>query len=423
MNDRLGFFYGWIIAVSAMLALLISNGMTLGGLTVFDEAILGDYGWSRGALKFRDTVTFVTAGVLGPLAGALADRYGVRPLMALGAVLLGAGFFLYPQVETLTHLYALHLVFGVSLACVGIVVSVLIVSRWFTAKRGTAIGLALVGTSLGNVLFPPANTFLLSNVPSWQTAFRWLAVVPLLLIPIVAFVVREWPKDMGLQPYGEAAQEGDARDQEDGSELGMAYGEALRTRNFWALALTATATFYSILAIAAHLFLHLRDQGFEAAVASAGVSTLFLLGLVGKFVIGVASDYFDTKRVFVANLSVMFGGTLLFVVMSPLTLWPAVVLVGLGWGGLYTLLQLLIVESFGLKAAGKILGTITVMDAIGGGLGPFVTGWVYDQTNSYEIAFIIIVALVFVALLSATTIDRPEELLQADLEPHTVAGS
>jgi MFS family permease len=422
MKNRLGFFYGWIIAVSAMLALLISNGMTLGGLTVFDEAILGEYGWSRGALKFRDTVTFVTAGVLGPLAGAMADRYGVRPLMALGALLLAGGFFLYPRVGTLTHLYALHLVFGVSLACVGIVVNVLIVSRWFTAKRGTAIGVALVGTSLGNVLFPPVNTFLLSNVPSWETAFQWLAAVPLVLIPIVAFVVREWPEDMGLRPYGETAAEGGARE-EDGKALGMAYGDALRTRNFWALALTATATFYSILAIAAHLFLHLRDQGFEAAVASAGVSTLFLLGLVGKFVIGVAADYFDTKRVFVANLSVMFVGTLLFVAMSPLTLWPAVVLVGLGWGGLYTLLQLLIVESFGLKAAGKILGTITVMDAIGGGLGPFITGWVYDQTNSYEIAFIIIAALVFVALLSAVTIDRPEELLQADLDPHTVAGS
>ncbi|MEE4271420.1 MAG: hypothetical protein V2I67_07095, partial [Thermoanaerobaculales bacterium] len=67
MSSRI--FYGWVIALCAMTALFISNGMLIGGINVFDESLIKEFGWSRSSLKFRDLLTFGLTGLLGPLAG------------------------------------------------------------------------------------------------------------------------------------------------------------------------------------------------------------------------------------------------------------------------------------------------------------------------------------------------------------------
>jgi MFS-type transporter involved in bile tolerance (Atg22 family) len=90
----------------------------------------------------------------------------------------------------------------------------------------------------------------------------------------------------------------------------------------------------------------------------------------------------------------MFIGTLCIVWAKQILFWPAVIMVGFGWGGLYTLLQLLSANIFGNKALGKILGTVTILDAFGGGMGIWLTGVLYDSTGSYATSFNIIAALV-----------------------------
>ena len=412
-----GFFYGWVIVFAAFLALLISNGMVLGGISVFDEALLSEFGWDVGPLKFRDLLTFIVAGFGAAGAGALADRIGVRPLVVAGALFLSAGFWLYTRVDSLAVVYAAHVLFGLALACAGLVINVMLVGRWFKARRGTAIGLALVGTSLGNVVFPALNVSLLAGV-GWRAAMGWLALLPLALIPLALVLVKEWPRDRGTFPDGVrpagASADPLAAPADPG---GMSYGQAIRSRNFWALSTVAFATFYAILAIASHLFLHFRGQGLDPATAAAGLSTLFGLGLVGKFAFGFLADRLPHKGVFLGNLVVMLAGAVLLAAVNPATMWLAVVLVGLGWGGLYTLLQLLCVESFGLKAVGAVLGTISIVDAIGGGLGIWLTGVLFDRTGSYDLGFGVIAGLVGVALVAALAVSTRREVALDDALP------
>ncbi len=116
------FFYGWVIAACALLTLLVSNGMTISGLTVFDEPLLKEFGWSRGGLKFRDLIQFALAGLLAPFAGALADRFGVKRLIMSGAGLLALCFAAYSQLFSLTMLYAIHVVIAMVLSLGGLVV-------------------------------------------------------------------------------------------------------------------------------------------------------------------------------------------------------------------------------------------------------------------------------------------------------------
>jgi MFS family permease len=105
--------------------------------------------------------------------------------------------------------------------------------------------------------------------------------------------------------------------------------------------------------------------------------------------------------VLLVNLGIMFAGSLALASMNTGLFWPFVICFGLGWGGIYTLLQLLTMDAFGLKAAGRVLGTRTVLDAIGGGLGPWVTGWLFDRTGSYQVPFLVVSALILVTFFSS----------------------
>ncbi|UCG74173.1 MAG: MFS transporter [Chromatiales bacterium] len=403
MNEPKRFYYGWIIAICSLVIMWITNGITLAGLTVFDEELLNFLGGEdgpdglRGALKFRDTITLLGSGLLAPLAGALADRIGVRPLMVVGLILLSVANFLYSRITSMGDIYGIHTIIAMSLAGAGLVVNVMIVSKWFVKNRGLAVGLTVAGTSLGNAALPQLNAWLIGEF-GWRMAFVYTAGIPLLLIPIVLFVMREKPEDMGLVAPGSESLGGGVSH----TQLGMSYREALRTSNFWLLASIAMLTFYSILALLTNLFLHMREQGFEPQVAASGLTVLFLLGLVGKLTSGVLADLYGRKRVFVGTLAIMCVGAWLLISTSDATFWPAIVLLGGGWGGLYTLLQLLAAETFGVRDLGKILGTITVLDTFGGGLGPVLTGLMYDRFGSYTIPFTIIAVLVTVALVLAT---------------------
>jgi MFS family permease len=393
----------WVIAVAALLLLMVSNGLTLTGITAFDESLLREFGWSRGALKFRDLLTLVLTGLAAPFIGVAIDRFGVRPMIIAGSVLLAAAYFAYGMISSITHVYLIHLLFAVVLVACGLNVAVILVSQWFVRHRGTAIGIALVGTSLGGMVFPPLIVHLVRD-GAWRDAFQLLAIVPVVTLLVGAFLARP-PQAFGLAALGAdnpPRQGGGVPD----PAVDLSYPEALRTVTFWALAFTAMMTFYAMLSASAHLFLHMRDMGFEPAVAGRALGVMFGMALVGKFAFGLLSDHLPQKLVFLANIGVMFVGSLVLATLQPGLIWIAIGLFGLGWGGLYTLLQLQAINSFGLTAAGKILGTITVLDAIGGGLGIWLTGVMFDRFGSYQVAFGLIAGLLAAAFLASTRIRR-----------------
>lgn len=385
-------YYAWLIALMACLCLLVSNGMTISGLPVYDESLLKVFDWDRGTLKFRDMVTFIVAGLCAPLAGVFLDRLGVRACMFFGWLLLAVAYWCYSQLDNVGQLYGIHAAFGIVLVLCGLNAAVILVSHWFNAKRGTAIGLALVGTSLGGAVMPQYGTWMISQA-GWRESLQFAVLFPVVMAVLTLLLIRNRPADLGVEPVGgkriAVAREVPVE--------GLSYSEALRTRSFWALALIAMSTFYTVLGAQGHLFLYMRDEGFSAQTATNAISLFFICALVGKFVFGLMADYLDIRKVFYGNILIMGCGAGFLATMQAELIWPAVFSFGLGWGGVYTMIQLSAVNCFGLKAAGKILGSITVLDALGGGLGIWLSGVLYEYYGNYDVAFAIFFALVVFA--------------------------
>lgn len=394
--------YPWVMAALALLVLMVTNGMTTTGITAFDESLLKEFKWERGPFKFRDLITLLTAGLLAPFAGYLIDKIGVRKLLLFGSVLLAVLYYLYGKISSLTELYLIHAGFGLVLVCAGLNVAVVMSSQWFIRARGTAIGIALVGSSLGGVVFPP---IILSLLPAhgWRESFAWIALFPVALF-VLAFLLSRSPKEMGIAPLGFGeVMKGSGRPP---SSDDLTYQQAVRTVSFWALTFVAMASFYSILALALHLFLHMRGQGFDPKTAGQAMGLLFGLGLFSKFLFGLLSDILPPKLVFVSNVALMLIGLVLMATQSRDLLWPGIAITGFGWGGLYTLIQFQAVNNFGVTHTGKILGTITMLDAIAGGFGIWLTGVLFDKFKSYEVAFYVFVVLMTLALFASLLVKR-----------------
>ena len=398
----------WVIVACSFLVLFISQGMTLGGLQVFDAKLLEHLAAeagepiSLGAFKGGLSIMFATAGFLGMLAGWLCDRIGAQKLILAGLALLALGYFQYSSVNSLTDIYIISALFGLVLVLCGLMINVYLVSSWFTKKRGLAIGLVLAGTSLGNAAFPKLNNWLMS-FGTWQEVFNWVAWIPVVALPLLFFFLKDSPS------VSAASEEAEGHSRELPTRNGYTLKEALLSRNFWIVAGISMCTFYSILAMSGHTFLFFRGEGYADTVAAWAVSIVFLGGLIGKIGSGYLAERLGRKRVLISGLLMMLSGILimLFSMQSGtrILLWVGLTLFGFGWGGIYTLIQVLAADLFGMLALGKILGAINILDTFGGAAGPIVTGIMVDKTQSYLQPFLVIIVLLLLATIAAAFLD------------------
>ena len=411
--------YRWIILAVCFFTITFTNGLTLGGLVVFDRELL-DYLSEvtgeevlRQELKLKDAITLWSTAVFAFIAGIIIDRIGVRALMISGMFLLSATFYFYAKSDSLIDMYVIHIFQGMVLSMSGMVINVVLISKWFNDNRGLAIGVLLAGTSVGNGIFPQINTYLLTiSDGDWRQVMIWLALIPLAYIPVLFAFIKEKPEDVAVKEDNQTSNDFKASSIEGGFTL----QQTLVSANFWFLSVMAFCTFYSILAMIGHVFLMLDGEGYSPQISATGVSIIFIGGFIGKVISGKLAEMIGRKIVLVGGVAMMLLGSLLIVssifYKNPLLIWIGLTLYGTGWGGLYTLIQLLVADLFGLIAIGKIMGVINIIDTIGGGLGPIITAVIYDSTQNYLLPFLVISALLVIALISSSMLKIDDKAIE-----------
>jgi MFS family permease len=415
MNDskqKDGFFYGWVIVIISTFALLVSNGLSVGGIPVFSEWIRNDF-IASGAIAAENAqsivanfgiFTFFTAGLTAPLAGYLIQKYPLKPLMLIGCVILGAALLIHSQATNPMMVYVPRVMMGVALGFVGVLINTILVSNWFIKKRGTAMGIMLCGTSFGGVVIPQLATPLIANF-GWRWAMIGVSLlVWVLLIPAIIFLVKPKPSEMGLYPDNDISNADNPMTvKSDTAKLpGMTLGQALKTPIFWLFAIAAMLVFYPLFVSTQQLILYLRTDkiGMSPAAAAGMISLMSGLSIVGKFAFGWLSDKLSPTLVMLLCCLTMFIGTLFFLNFSASVVLFFVIPFGLGYGGTFVLLQRLIADFFGPRDYAKILGFVTVIETIGASIGGRITGIVADSNGGdYTQAFYLVTGAAAVALL------------------------
>lgn len=401
------FFYGWLIVSVATLAMLVTNGLAVGGLPVFYQPLLTDLGITdRSVIGTATAVTFLISGGLSPVAGNLIGRINLRVLMTFGCVALGLGLFVYARANGPKQIFVAHMIMGLALSFAGLIPNTVLVSNWFRRMRGVAMGIVITGTSLGAMSIPQLAAPLIQKY-GWRYAMLAVSMlIWFILIPAIWLVVRVHPRQKGVLPDGALAAETSLNTAASVGPLqlpGLTLGEAMRTPMFYVFSICAATLFYSILAVVQQLTLYLRSPriGMTLIEAANIQSTMGAASILGKLIFGWLSDRFPKVWVnmFCCGLLCLAGALLLS--LTAASAFPFALAFGFGYGGAFVLVQLMVAECFGLRELGRILGVILIVETIGGALGNYLTGQLAQAAGDYSAGFVAVFGASVIAFVAA----------------------
>jgi MFS family permease len=410
MLMRLPFFYGWVIVVVTFVTMAIGvNART--AFSLFFPPIIGEFGWERGITAGAFSFGFLVSAAVSPLIGGMMDRYGPRAVMELGVGLMAGGLLLAPLTTQPWHLYlTIGVLVGAGSVCLGYSGQSLFLPNWFIRRRGLAIGLAFAGVGIGSVTLLPWVQLMIEQT-GWRTACTAMGIMILVVLAPINLLLRKRPEDIGLLPDGDAAASASSAKPISNivdpvwAGIDWTLNRALRTARFWWISLGYFCGLYIWYAVQVHQTKYLLDIGFSSNAAVWALGVVSLLGIPGQVWLGHLSDRVGREWIWAASC---MGFAICFAALIALKYFPTSLLVwlmvvaqgALGYG-LTSVMGAMVLEIFQGKQYGSIFGTIMLAALAGGAAGPWLTGFLYDLSGSYTVAFGIGIA---VSVLSAVAV-------------------
>ncbi len=391
-----GFYYGYIIVLSAFIIAVIGEGL-LFTFGVFFDPMLREFGWTRAATSGVISLGSLIKLPVFIIAGKLTDRAGARRSLLACGFFLGAGFLLMSQTRAIWHLYFFY---GV-IASIGFgffwIPLVSTVPRWFVRKRALMMGVFGSGMGTGQLIAPPIATWLLFAY-GWRTSYIIIGLTSMVIIMLSAGLMRESVHHSQKSPE----DGGEAKPQVPNEKMvASSLGEALRTRSFWLLGLMFFAFVFCFTVVMVHGVIHAMGQGMSPAGAAKVLSLIGLTSIFGRLGFGRLADLFGKKAILMVSfffIAAAFGLLLIGDGAGIIYLFAATFGIVSGTPGV--LLSPIIAELFGMKSLGTISGAILNVGSFGFMTGPVLAGYLFDVSGSYRMVFIICAFLSLVSLAS-----------------------
>ncbi len=372
---------------------------------LFYVAMLEEFAWGRGPTALGYSLSWLGFVVFAPVAGWLSDRWGTRTVVTGGGVILGVALALTGQVTSLAQYYLCFGVLGAAGIAGMLIPSTTIVTRWFVRSRGTAMGVLSTGPESA-VAFYPLNAWLIATL-GWRMALVAFGCIVAAATVSLTLLYREPPADED-RPAGGA----DTRPSRGTRVTGEAWTlrRALRSIRLWAaFAMTALGVI-GFQIMATHQVAHAVDRGFPQHT----VVWLFAFGagcmMAGNLLGGWLSDRVGRGWVFVLGTVVAILGIGCLALMrgpQDLVLLLLYTVSGFGFGMRIAQLSTIPADVFAGPHLGAILGVVQAGGGLGGAIGPFLGGWLFDVTGSYRLAFMAACVAVAGSAVAAWFAARP----------------
>ena len=413
-------FYGWWIVLVMFLSAAFGGATIWYGFTALFDPLIAEFAWSYTAISVAASLRGAEFGLMDVVIGFLVDRISSRRIVFFGSILIGIGWLLLSLINSLTTFYIAFFIISAGATGISSVVFFATIARWFRKHLGLALGLASAGFGAGGFAVPFV-VYLLDLV-----GFRMTAVIYGILAFIVGglttYVMRNRPEDVGLSPDGVVLSEENNTSEytkNQKAELSVpsqdySFKEAISKPTFWIITYISFVNSFCIIMVATHVMPYLEHIGYSRYVASIVAMMIPVTSIGGRLGVGWLSDFTDRKLIMLLTTVGALIGLVLFLYANLSFLLIAFVLLfGISYGGINVIRAAILGDYYGRRNVGSLIGLCLGIAALGGIGGPLLAGRIFDTTNSYTLAWLIIIGLLLVGVPLLLTIKRPPPVTQS----------
>lgn len=407
------FYYGWVIVAISSLGLFFSGPGQTYSISVFIDAYIQEFGWSRSTVSGIYSTATLLAGSLLFLVGRAIDRFGQRNVSVgigslLGLACIISSFVINPFMLFIGF-FMLRLFGQGSMT----LLPNTLVPQWFITKRGRAMSFMAIGGFLSSAVFPPINAWLIHSF-SWRIAWGvWGILLLILFVPLALFFIRNKPEDIGLLPDNRSKMPSTTENRtllDSDPSQDWTLKEAMKTRSFWFILLCVGIPALVNTGLTFHLVSILGEQSISANVAALILSVMAIIGFPITMISGFILERFKVHYI----LAFIFLGELVFITILYFTssLLTAIVF-GVIWGIIngFERIAVSIVwpNYFGRTYLGSIKGVAMTATVIGSAFGPLPFGMAFDYFGGYEEILLIILIVPFLGIIFSLLSPPPQK--------------
>jgi len=414
----------WYVAAVAFVAIVGAAGFraTPG---VLITPLRQEFGWATGVISAAVSVNLILFGLTAPFAAALMERFGMRRVVSSALLLVAAGSGLTVFMRASWQLVLCWgILVGLGTGSMAMSFVALVAGRWFVARRGVVTGVLTAGGATGQLAFLPVLASL-TAAHGWRTAALTVSGTALLVVPLVYFLLRDHPSEVGTTAYGATDERrlsglaqvpahepepAPPRSQGAARRAVTALRDASRTGTFWLLAgafAICGATTNGL--IGTHFIPAAHDHGMPQTTAAGLLALVGAFDIVGTIVSGWLTDRYDSRLLLgmyygLRGLSLLVLPGLLAASLHP-SMLVFILFYGLDWIATVPPTIALCRERFG-DAGPVVFGWVFASHQIGAALAAAGAGIIHDRFGAYDTAFYVAGGLALVAAVLSVGIRR-----------------
>jgi MFS family permease len=381
---------------------------------VFFNPIVEEFGWSYAAVSFAASLRNVEGGIISPLIGAAADRWGARRLLVLGTLMTGMGFLLFSRIDSLWSFYTFFVFISIGVSLMVPIPGWAAVTNWFHRKRGLAMGILSGAIGLGGTVVYLANRLI--DCYGWRTTLLILAFGTIFICLPCALFVRHDPERYHMRPDGNGPEKTSEQTPAENlsaaeNRTGYTARQAARTTTFWLMTAAVTISGGILNAVMVHVMPYLLSVDVPRSSAALIAAMLVFISTTGRFGLGFLTDRFNSRHLFCFALAMQAAGLFILARFDHFSYAVFFALCfGPGSGGLITLRVTMQADYFGRKAFGAIQGASMAVMMLGTTAGPILTGLFYDIHRTYRPVWYLMSGLLLACIPLALRLKPPRPL-------------
>jgi MFS family permease len=383
--------YRWVIVFAAALILAISMGAIVNGMSAFIVPMQERFGWSRGDAALINFAGIMGLAFGGVVAGRIADRIGVRPVLLFGVVVLGLCYLVASFLTSLWQFYALFVVAGFFGAGAVFAPVVALVGKWFAAGAGLALGIVSAGQALGQGGVPFGSSFLIESY-GVQGALGITGAIMLAVMTPLVLLMRPAPARNGVRSASGS----------DAAEPAIPYNVVV-VRMSAAVILCCTCMSVPLM----HLVPLIQDVGFPPEVASSVIFAMMLSAILGRVAFGRLADMIGAVPSYMTATAWMTAMVFGFVWLNRLDVFYVYAIVyGFGYAGVMTGILTSVSVLTPAERRASAMGIVTMFAFFGHAIGGYLGGLLYDLTGAYDAPYAVAAGAGILNLIIVNTLLR-----------------